>query len=189
MFRSVDGGQSWVKTTDPNQLHNVTCVSQDIRSGKENIWYFGSGELTGSSASGGEAYYQGNGIYKSVDSGLSWDSLPFTATNTNGFDSDFDFIWNIKTDPSNDTLDVLYAATYGSIYKSEDGGINWQKELGGNSYYTNVEITSTGTVYATLSSDGSANGRGIWKSVDGKNWQNITDSLFSPVYGLSLIHI
>ena len=53
-----------------------------------------------------EAYYQGNGIYKSVDSGLSWDSLPFTATNTNGFDSDFDFIWNIKTDPSNDTLDV-----------------------------------------------------------------------------------
>ena len=112
MFRSDDGGQSWLKTTDPNQLHNVTCVSQDIRAGKENIWYFGSGELTGSSASGGEAYYQGNGIYKSVDSGLSWDSLPFTATNTNGFDSDFDFIWNIKTDPSNDTIDVLYAATY-----------------------------------------------------------------------------
>ena len=129
MFRSVDGGQSWVKTTDPNQLHNVTCVSQDIRAGKENIWYFGSGELTGSSASGGEAYYQGNGIYKSVDSGLSWDSLPFTATNTNGFDSDFDFIWNIKTDPSNDTLDILYAATYGSIYKSEDGGESWSRVL------------------------------------------------------------
>jgi len=189
MFRSVDGGQSWVKTTNPNQLHNVTCVSQDVRVGKENIWYFGSGELTGSSASGGEAYYQGNGIYKSVDNGLSWDSLAFTSTNTNGFDSDFDFIWNIKTDPSNDTLDVVYAATYGSIYRSEDGGVNWQKELGGNSYYTNLEVTSTGTVYATLSSDGSANGRGIWKSFDGKNWQNITDSLFTPVYGRIAIGI
>ena len=56
MFRSIDGGQSWGMTTHPNQLHNVTCVAQDTRQGKENIWYFGSGELTGSSASGGEAY-------------------------------------------------------------------------------------------------------------------------------------
>ena len=38
MFRSTNGGQSWVMTTDPNQLHNVTCVSQDKRIGKENIW-------------------------------------------------------------------------------------------------------------------------------------------------------
>ena len=40
MFRSVNSGQSWDMVTKPNQLHNVTCVSQDIRSGKENIWYF-----------------------------------------------------------------------------------------------------------------------------------------------------
>ena len=43
MFRSVDGGQSWQMTTNPNQLHNVTCVSQDTRAGNENVWYFGSG--------------------------------------------------------------------------------------------------------------------------------------------------
>jgi len=182
MFRSTDGGQSWVMTTDPNQLHNVTCVSQDKRAGKENIWYFGSGELTGSSASGGEAYYGGNGIYKSVDGGLSWDSLSVTATNTNGFDSNFDFIWNIETDPSNDSLDVVYAATYGTIYRSENGGATWVKELGGgSSYYNNIEVTSSGEVYATLSSDGLD--KGIWHSVDGQNWTNITDSLFPPIYG------
>ena len=41
MFRSVDGGQSWTITTRLNQLHNVTCVSQDIRPGKEHMvfWY------------------------------------------------------------------------------------------------------------------------------------------------------
>ena len=182
MFRSTDGGQSWVMTTDPNQLHNVTCVSQDKRAGKENIWYFGSGELTGSSASGGEAYYGGNGIYKSVDGGFSWDSLSVTATNTNGFDSNFDFIWNIETDPSNDSLDVVYAATYGTIYRSENGGATWVKELGGGStYYNNIEVTSSGEVYATLSSDGLD--KGIWHSVDGQNWTNITDSLFPPIYG------
>ena len=91
MFRSIDGGMSWSMTTHPNQLHNVTYVSQDTRPGKENIWYFGSGELRGSSASGGEAYYQGNSIYKSIDGGLSWDSLSSTATNTS-FDNDFNFI-------------------------------------------------------------------------------------------------
>jgi len=182
MFRSKNGGQSWEMTTDPNQLHNVTCVAQDTRVGKEKIWYFGSGELTGSSASGGESYYGGNGIYKSVDGGLSWDSLAVTATNTNGFDSNFDFIWNIKTDPSNDSLDVVYAATYGTIYRSENGGDSWVKELGGGStYYNNVEVASNGVVYATLSSDGLD--KGIWRSEDGQNWTNITDSLFPPIYG------
>ena len=188
MFRSVNGGQSWEMTTDPNQLHNVTCVAQDTRVGKENIWYFGSGELTGSSASGGESYYGGNGIYKSVDGGLSWDSLAVTATNTNGFDSNFDFIWNIETDPSNDSLDVVYAATYGTIYRSENGGDSWVKELGGGStYYNNVEVTSSGVVYATLSSDGLD--KGIWRSEDGQNWTNITDSLFPPIYGRIAIGI
>ena len=182
MFRSTDGGLSWAMTTSPNQLHNVTCVAQDTRIGHEDTWYFGSGELTGSSASGGEAYYGGNGIYKSVDGGLSWDSLAVTATNTNGFDSNFDFIWNVKTDPSNDSLDVVYAAVYSAIYRSENGGNSWTKVLGGGSaYYTNVEVTSTGVVYATLSSDGTD--KGIWRSLDGQNWTNITDSLFTPVYG------
>jgi|TARA_B110000196_G_scaffold11604_1_gene9570 hypothetical protein len=187
MFRSTDAGQSWTMTTEPNQLHNVTCVSQDKRQGKENTWYFGSGELRGSSASGGGAYYQGNGIYKSIDGGLSWDSLSVTATNTpQSFDSNFDFIWNIETDPSNDSLDVVYAAIWHCIYRSEDGGNSWNFELGtvasfGGAYYTNIEITTSGVVYATLSSDGID--RGIWRSVDGQNWTNITDSLFPPVYG------
>ena len=184
MFRSLDGGESWQMTTSPNQLHNVTCVSQDIRVGKEDTWYFGSGELTGSSASAVGAYYGGNGIYKSVDGGLTWDSLSFTATNTNNFDSNFDYIWNIKTDPSNDSLDVVYTATYGAIYKSVDGGQSWLKQLGfGNSssYYNNIEVTSNGIVYATLSSDGTD--KGIWTSLDGQTWNNITDSLFPPVYG------
>ena len=77
--------------TSQNQLHNVTCVTQDKRQGKSNIWYFGTGELEGSSASGGGAYFQGNGIYKSYDSGLTWDSLPYTASNNpQTFDNRFD---------------------------------------------------------------------------------------------------
>ena len=35
MFRSIDGGQNWDMTTDPGQLHNVTCLAQDTRLGHE----------------------------------------------------------------------------------------------------------------------------------------------------------
>ena len=44
MFRSTDGGQSWTMTTEPSQEHRISCLTQDRRPGKENVWYFGTGE-------------------------------------------------------------------------------------------------------------------------------------------------
>ena len=41
MFRSTDGGQSWTMTTEPSQEHRISCLTQDRRLGKENVWYFG----------------------------------------------------------------------------------------------------------------------------------------------------
>ena len=40
-------------------------------------------------------------------------------------------MFSLKTDPSNDSLDVVYAATRGDIYRTEDGGGSWTKQLGG----------------------------------------------------------
>ncbi len=183
MFRSTDGGQSWNLTTEPGQLHNVTCVAQDTRVGKEDTWYFGSGENRGGWL--GDVSFLGNGIYKSTDGGLNWDSLPVTTSNTpQADDSDFDFVWNIVTDPSNDSMDIVYAATHGDIYKSSDGGQSWNKKLGGNnsSYYqyTSVEITSSGVVYAAISSN--CVDKGIWRSPDGETWTKIIDGNFPGVY-------
>ena len=190
MFRSVDAGASWLMTTKPSQEHRISCLAQDKRSGKENIWYFGTGENRGSYLSDVSIY--GNGIWKSIDGGLSWDSLPITTSNTPTIlDGDFDFTFSIKTDMSNDSLDVVYVATRGDIYRSDDGGGTWLKQLGGpnNSYYqyTDVDITSQGIVYATISSN--CTDKGIWRSVDGQNWVNVTDSLFSPIYSRVVIGI
>ena len=201
MWRSTNFGQSWNKTTKSLQLHNVTCLKQDIRQGKENVWYHGTGELTGSSASGTDAYFDGNGIYKSTDGGLSWDSVPGIQLLTNGdtiFTSDnnsaagafneFDFIWNIALDPTNNEQDEIYAATYGSIHQSLDGGLSWVRRLGGGTaYYNNVEVTSSGVVYATLSSDGTD--KGIWRSTDGISFVNILPDNFPQVYGRTAIGI
>ena len=189
VWRSTNQGASWSKMTKPFQLHNVTCIDQDTRAGKENIWYHGTGELTGSSASGGDAYFDGNGIYKSIDGGITWDSIPFTAdNNAAGAFNIWDFIWNIALDPSNLDQDELYAATYGSIHKSVDGGTSWTEVLGGGSaYYNNVETTTQGIVYASLSSDGTD--KGIWRSEDGDEWINILPDSFPSTYGRTAIGI
>src|SRR5690606_24770594 len=83
IWRSANGGQSWVKVTKPEQHNAVSCLVQDTRPGKTNIWYTGSGEAVGNSASATfSAYYLGNGMLKSIDGGLTWDTLSSTVSNS-----------------------------------------------------------------------------------------------------------
>jgi len=162
MWRSTDGGATWKATTPINEYQGSTCLAQDTRSGKTNVWYFGTGEIYGASASAVGAAYSGNGIYKSTDGGASWTALPSTTSPTHSFTVWSDYIWNIVTDPSNTTDDVVYAAAYGGIYKTTDGGTNWTLVKGSfgssSATFTDVAITSTGVVYATFSSLSSEKG-------------------------------
>lgn len=192
MWRSADGGTSWSPTTSWAVQQSVTCLAQDIRPGHTSTWYYGSGEAYGASASGGGAYYLGNGIYKSTDGGATWTSLTATSSNTpHSFDTFWDAIWNIDTDPSETVNDEVYAATLGAVYRSTDGGTSWTAARGGStsaySYFTDVQVTSSGVVYATLSSDGPQ--KGIWRSIDGISWTNITPPNFPADYNRIVIGI
>jgi len=173
LWRSENGGKSWYKTTLPAQLHNSSCLIQDKRKGKTNVWYCGTGEAYGNSAYASGAYFYGNGMLKSTDNGKTWFPLTSTTTiNVTDFDP-WDLIWNIATDNSNDTQDVVYAATLRRLYKSIDGGQNWNLLMGSDygSYFTDVAVTSSGIVYTAMSKDG--NQAGIWRSADGQNFVNI----------------
>ena len=56
LFRTTNGGTSWTKVSSNGEIHNVSALAQDPRPGFQNIWYYGTGEWSGNSASLGSAY-------------------------------------------------------------------------------------------------------------------------------------
>ena len=180
MWRSTNGGNTWIKTTEPDQLHSVSCLVQDTRSGRTNTWYYGTGEYFGYSASGegDNALYIGDGIFKSTDGGISWTHLTSLSDKSpESFDYTFELIWNVAIDPSNTVEDEVYAAAWSKIYRSIDGGESWEPVLYPSDQltasFTDVAVTSTGVVYATFSGQ-NAQIKGIWRSTNGTDWTNIT---------------
>ncbi len=177
MWRSTDDGTSWTLTTGSSQLHSVTCVAQDRRPDNQNVWYYGTGEWRGNSAGYPSSAYRGDGIFKSTDGGQTWDLLPATSgASAGGFHSDWQFVHQVATDPSNLQQEELYAATYESIHRSEDGGASFTRVLGdgdldgANQSY--VVVSDTGVVYAAFSTGGTYTG--VFRSEDGINWTDIT---------------
>ena len=180
MWRSEDAGDSWTKVTAIGEIHSVTCLAQDTRPGSQHIWYYGTGEQRANSAN-----LPGDGIFKSTDGGRSWTRLESTIKNSpQSRDQMFDYVHRIVIDPSNLNQDEVYAACYGGIARSTDGGESWEPVLGdlaNAASYSNVDITSDGVLYATLSKNG-RNVEGIWRSTDGINWTDITPPNFPSSY-------
>ena len=189
LWRSTDAGATWTRVTTLGSYQGVNAIAQDKRPGHTNTWYYLTGEAYGTSASGGSAFYLGNGMYKSVDGGLTWSSLASTSSGTpQTFDNIWDVTWNVVTDNGNLTQDVLYAAVYDGIYRSVNGGTSWSLVKGGGgasslqAYFTDVAVSPTSVVYATISSDGATTQKGIWRSAGGTSWTNITPSNFPVNY-------
>ncbi len=93
IWRSVDGGNSWVQTTGTKDIVSVTDIIQDPRHGRSNEWYCAGGEYIGNSPSRVfSAFLTGNGIYKSTDNGLTWEKYGDTG-------DDKPQVYNRCTDP------------------------------------------------------------------------------------------
>ncbi|MBU2914196.1 MULTISPECIES: FlgD immunoglobulin-like domain containing protein [Reichenbachiella] len=194
MYRSTDQGINWERTTHPAMLNSVTCIAQDTRPGFEHIWYYGTGELRGSSSRASGAPYRGDGIYRSVDGGETWDVLVSTSMNRPAdFESPFNYVWDIVVDQSGS----VYAALYGCVVKSDDGGQTWDVVLGpdllhpelfvppiedlnesGAPFYTSVLLTDAGQLYASMSSFTALGYRSQYAGVYRRNavdvWEEIT---------------
>ena len=109
IWTSADGGLNWEVVDDwlPNLA--VCCLALDPNN--PDVMYAGTGEgFFNSDALGGA------GIYKSVDSGETWEQLPATA--------DWDNVCRIAVSPEDSDV-ILAARRYHGIFRSTDGGDSW----------------------------------------------------------------
>ncbi len=211
IWKSTDGGNTWRKTTAPGSLQSVTCITQDKRPGRENVWYYGTGEIRGNTARGGGAPFRGDGIFKSTDGGETWQQLAATSDGqVNLFNTQFRYVWNIATNPANLVQDELLAACFGGIVRSVDGGETWSVVLGDDllnlpdtvnlngvstSFFADLTITDQGVMYATLSENtnqpdnSSATTKGLFRSENGTDWIDLTPRIFPERYRRTVIGV
>jgi len=108
LWRSSNGGETWSRVSSRRESPSITDIIQDPRPGKHRIWYYATGERLGNSAGAEGAFFQGTGIYKSVNSGRSWRLLEASSDGDVGAFGPLDLINSIAIDPANGDL---YAGT------------------------------------------------------------------------------
>jgi hypothetical protein len=174
LFRTTNGGTSWTKVSSNGEIHNVSALAQDPRPGFQNIWYYGTGEWSGNSASLGSAY-RGQGVWRSTNGGVSWAQIASTSSVFESFDSFFDYINALEVSPLNG--DLMVAAT-GKIYRLPGGTgtpVIEVQESGGDVGWTDVVINGAGVVYAAI--EGTSPENGVWTSPTGNgSWTRIASN-------------
>ncbi len=182
IWRSTDAGITWTKTSAPMDIQNTSCFGQDIRAGHTQTWYCGTGENYGVvSGTSFESLLPGDGIFKSNDGGLSWTRLQSTVSNDPQVfnrKGAFKHVNSIVVDPVRMDSDIVVAAIFDGIVRSNDGGLTWNTVLGidttitATSLYTDLRVSPTGVYYAAIGNG--ATYKGIWRSTNGLGWTRIS---------------
>ncbi len=178
VWKTTDGGVSWTPLTDHTNISSIGAIA--VAPSNHNIIYIGTGEA----APRGDMTY-GNGVFKSIDAGKTWQSLGLSDTRQIGA---------LVIDPKNPDI-VLVAAlghAFGpnserGVYRTTDGGKSWTKVLSKDDNTGAIDVTldpnNSKIVYASLwqarrlpwnfSSGGP--GSGLYRSTDGgATWKHLT---------------
>lgn len=185
VWKTENGGTTWKNISDGYFGGSIGAVA--VSASNNNVIYVGQGEETvrGNVSSGFE------GVWKSTNGGESWQNVGL---------KDAMHVGRIRIHPSNP--DVAWVAVMGDlfktsetrgVYKTTDGGKNWQRVLFANADAGAVDISmdpknpdfmmaSTWRIRRTpysLSSGGE--GSEIWKSTDGGNtWNSVIENEGMP---------
>ena len=177
LWETKNHGNSFVSLFDNQMVMTIGDIKVDWQN---DIIYVGSGENNSSRSS-----YSGNGIYKSLDNGNSWDNIGLQESH---------HIGRIIIHPQNP--EIIWVASLGhlysssserGVYKSLDGGLTWTNKLYVNEYTGAIDLVidenNPEILYASMwekdrkawNFDGSGIGSGIYKSIDGgENWVEIS---------------
>jgi hypothetical protein len=201
IWKTVDGGRSWYRTTHPTNHQGISFLIQDKRAGRENTWYASTGEQVGNSARGVAAPFRGNGILRSSDNGETWNFIASTQSDNPAiFNSQFQYTWNMLINTARTDVTELWLASYGGILRSQDGGDSWEAVLGKKLFdlpdgtdinsstdpsYTHIHQNANDHFFASMSSSSSTDDNyslaGFYFSEDGESWHTINPPDL-PVY-------
>jgi len=176
IYKSIDGGSSWIRKGPTDALYSVTSIAQDPRPGFQDTWYYGTGEFFTRAET--QSPFLGDGVYKSTDNGESWTKLPASNTGVlEEFDRQEDCVYRVIVCPNG----VVYMAAIDGIFKSVDGGNSWQLVLSTALPYisdfnsTDIVVTPSGRLYAAFSGWNIVDFDGVWTSSNGDygSWTRI----------------
>jgi photosystem II stability/assembly factor-like uncharacterized protein len=159
ILKSVDGGSSWT-SINTGLPYGVEVTGIIVDPTNSSTLYLG---VTFGFAEAG-------GILKSTDAGANWTTIkPDFPANTP--------IQTLALDPVNPS--TLYATGEGVLYKSTNGGVNWNKSVSGLAAITVGAITVSPVDAATIYAGA---GNALFKSYDGGvSWNSLHSfQLFNP---------
>ncbi|MBL7875225.1 MAG: hypothetical protein JNL53_06150, partial [Cyclobacteriaceae bacterium] len=110
VWKTANGGNTWSLLTP--DLTNLATTVLAMANSNHNVMYLGTGE-----SFGGLVGIRGNGIFKSIDRGQTWNHLSSTLN--------FSDINRIIIDPTD--ANIVVAATAIGIYRTINGGSAWTK--------------------------------------------------------------
>ncbi|NQU32311.1 MAG: T9SS type A sorting domain-containing protein [Bacteroidetes bacterium] len=113
LWRSDDGGQNWITLTDNQPTLGISSIVVDYSN--PDIIYIGTGDRDAGDA-------EGMGVHKSTDGGITF----YPIIDEMGYST----VGRLIIHPSNPQL--IYAATSSGIFKSIDGGNQWNRTQTGN---------------------------------------------------------
>ncbi len=122
IFKTTNAGASWVPIFDDQPFLSIGDI--ELSQNESDLVWVGTGEPN---AGGGSLAYDGDGVYKSEDGGISWENKGLSNVGSIG---------KVKIDPNND--ERIYVAAMGplfrkdnnrGVYRTTNGGEDWEQVL------------------------------------------------------------
>src|SRR4051812_37992389 len=170
VWKTTNAGTTWTPVFDQQSTYSIGTIVLDPKN--PNVVWVGSGENNAQ-----RAVSYGDGVYKSVDGGRTWQNVGLKES---------EHIGKIVIDPRNS--DIVYVAAQGplsrdggerGLYKTTDGGRTWTKILNPGKWAGVSDITidprnpdvlvatSWQRIRRTYGYVAGGPESGIWRSTDG----------------------